>query len=215
VDYSAKDKLVVVDPLTENALNLTNQLIDKSTKDLTFIVQYPQLEGWSNMAVQTKLNDFFKAEATGYVTAGQELLQLSTTDWNTDEIPLRFDYDTNYTITYNQENKLSMYFEPYQYTGGAHGTFGYQAHTFDLTTGEELSLKQVTNNPNYQTIINAAILQQIKERKIVLLYPFESIREDQGFFLREDSLVVYFSLYEYTPYVAGMPEFSIPLSDFK
>jgi len=216
VGYQAKDKLVTLTLNAENPLTLSGKLIDESTGGTVNKAQYPQLSGFANTAVQEKLNAFFLAKAEEYIKAGKDLPEQMRKDWGDTEKPIPYETNVNYTITLNQNNRLSMYFIPYEYTGGAHGMYDYHAHTFDLTTGEELTLKQVaSDNPNYKSIINTAIQKQIKDRKMELLTPFTSIRDDQGFFLRGNSVVVYFSLYEYVPYAFGMPEFSIPLSAFQ
>ena len=41
------------------------------------------------------------------------------------------------------------------------------------------------------------------------LYAFDKINDTQKFYLQDDSLVIYFDLYEIAPYVAGIPEFAI------
>ncbi|MNP77964.1 hypothetical protein D3C76_1754850 [compost metagenome] len=77
-------------------------------------------------------------------------------------------------------------------------------------------MKEVANNhANYVSIINGKMKEQIKERKLGLLYPFESIEADRDFFLNRNGVVIYFTEYEYMPYVAGMPEFVIPYADFQ
>jgi hypothetical protein len=216
VGYQAKDKLVTVTLNAENSLTLSGKLIDVSNDKATNKVQYPQLSGFANTAVQEKLNAFFLAKAEEYIQSGKELPEQMEKDWGDTDRPIVYETNVNYVITKNQDNQLSMYFIPYEYTGGAHGMYDYHAYTFDLTTGEQLTLQQVaSDNPKFKSIINTAIQKQIKDRKMELLTPFTSIRDDQGFFLRGNSVVVYFSLYEYVPYAFGMPEFSIPLSAFK
>lgn len=216
VGYQAKDKRITVALNAENPLTLTGKLIDESTDNAIIKVQYPQLSGFANTAVQEKLNAFFLEKAEEYVKSGKNLPEQMEKDWGGTDRPIVYETNVNYVITLNQDNRLSMYFMPYEYTGGAHGMYDYQAYTFDLTTGEELTLKQVaSNNPNYKSIINTAVQNQMKDLKVELLSPFTSISDDQRFFLRGNSVVVYFSLYEYVPYAFGIPEFSIPLSAFK
>ncbi|MBD0383339.1 PdaC/SigV domain-containing protein [Paenibacillus sedimenti] len=215
IGYSAADKLISIQPIKENALKLTNVSIDDRKED-GITIQYPQIEGWTNTAASAKINAFWKAEALKYAAAGQELLKEFKAEQTADMPELRFAFDVNYTVTYNQQNKLSMHFDTYQYTGGAHGMYDMEAHTFDLSTGEEITLKQAAlGDPNYKQIINEEIKKQIKERDYVLLEPFETISDDQRFFLLDNDIVVYFALYEYTPYALGIPEFSIPVSRFK
>ncbi|MFD0714647.1 RsiV family protein [Paenibacillus sp. GCM10027626] len=55
----------------------------------------------------------------------------------------------------------------------------------------------------------------MKQKNVELLSPFKTIDKDQRYYLRGNAIVVYFSLYEYYPYVEGIPAFAIPLSAFK
>ena len=42
---------------------------------------------------------------------------------------------------------------------------------------------------------------------------FEGIRSDQDFYIADTVLVIYFQLYEITPYSLGFPYFPIPILD--
>lgn len=52
---------------------------------------------------------------------------------------------------------------------------------------------------------------QIEERDLPLLGEFEGIRPDQDYYIVDNVLVIYFQLYEISPYAAGFPYFPIPL----
>ena len=41
------------------------------------------------------------------------------------------------------------------------------------------------------------------------LYAFNKIKNNQKFYIKDDSIVIFFDLYEIAPYVAGVPEFII------
>ncbi|MFC5452219.1 PdaC/SigV domain-containing protein [Paenibacillus aestuarii] len=215
IGYTAADKLISIQPVKENTLKLTNVTVNDQQAD-GITIQYPQIEGWANAEASAKINEFLKAEVAKYQAAANDLLK-ETKSYVTPDMPeLRFSFDVNYTVTYNQQNKLSLHFDTYQYTGGAHGMYDMASHTFDLSTGEELTLKQAAlNDPNYKSIINDEIQKQIKERDYTLLTPFVTINDDQRFYLKDNDIVVYFSLYEYTPYALGIPEFHIPVTSFK
>lgn len=211
--YNHKEQLITIHPIVENSLILSNKEIDHSSSKRHFAIQYPQLSGMSEPEAQEQINSFLEQQAKDFEQAGQELFAQSEELELTEGTQLY--YDVNYSITYNQDGKLSIAFDHYEYTGGAHGNYGKQAYTFDLNTGKALTLKQAANNNGgYKQIINAQIKQELKKRGYDLLEPFETIRDDQGFYLRGDKIIVFFSLYEYTPYAVGMPEFSIPLELF-
>ncbi|MEC0227314.1 stalk domain-containing protein [Paenibacillus alba] len=211
IGYKDQNHVVSITKIQENELTLTNKSDSKKiTDNQNITIDYPQIEGWANSAASAKINAFIQSEIEKYKDAANKELSKSGNVYP-------YSLDVNYQITYNQKHKLSLYFEVYTFTGGAHGSTSHDAHTFDLDTGNELSLQQVTsNNTNYKTIINQEITKQLKERQLEsdLLEPFESIRDDQGFYLKDDMVVVYFGLYEYVPYVLGILEFPIPLSAF-
>ncbi|WP_028560222.1 PdaC/SigV domain-containing protein [Paenibacillus pinihumi] len=213
IGYSNKEQLVTITPIIENSLILTNKRIDQSKPGREFVIQYPQITGMSEPEAQDKINSFLEKEAEKYEQAGKDMYkEIKDADVPKDG---GLYYGVNYTIAYNQNDRLSMHFDVAQYTGGAHGIYDMQSHTFDLKTGKEITLKEVAkNNSAYKQIINTEIKKQIKQRGYELIEPFDSIGDDQRFYLRGNAVIVYFSLYEYTPYALGMPEFSIPLDKF-
>lgn len=216
IGYNDESRVVSISKIKENELKLTNKSEEQTKTDNRSIsLQYPQIEGWVNSAASAKINTFIQNEIAKYKAAA--LQQLSDlTEQNSGTAPdFPNTFDVNYQVTYNQDHKLSLYFIVYTFSGGAHGFYSWDAHTFDLDTGNEQNLQQVTsNNPNYKTIINQEIKKQLKANDYELIEPFESIRNDQGFYLKNDTVVVYFGLYEYAPYALGILAFPIPLSDF-
>ena len=81
--------------------------------------------------------------------------------------------------------------------------------TMDTGTGESFSLHQLL--PGYMEIINAEISRQIRERDIPVLDSFKGISPDQDYYVSDHTLVIYYQLYELSPYAAGFPYFPIPL----
>ncbi len=212
--YNHKEQLITINPIVENSLILSNKDIDHSTSDRHFAIQYPQLSGMSEPEAQGKINSFLEKQAKEFEQAGKELFAQSSSIDLIEGTQLY--YDVNYTITYNQDGKLSIVFDHYEFTGGAHGNYGKQGFTFDLNSGKVLTLQEAAlNNSRYKQIINTQIKQELTKRGYDMLEPFETISDDQGFYLRGDKIIVFFSLYEYTPYSEGMPEFSIPLELFR
>lgn len=217
IGYNDESHVVTIDKIQENELKLTNKSESQTkTDNRTITLQYPQIEGWANSAASTKINAFLEAEVEKYKAAAIQQLNDLTEESSGTAPDFPNTFDVNYKVTYNQDHKLSLYFIVYTFSGGAHGFYSWDAHTFDLDTGNELSLQQVTsNNANYKTIINQEIKKQLAEKEYELIEPFASIRNDQGFYLKDDTVVVYFGLYEYAPYALGILEFPIPLSAFK
>ena len=84
--------------------------------------------------------------------------------------------------------------------------------TVNVQTGRNYLLSQLFKpGVDYITPISNEIKRQIKERDIPLIAEFTAIAPNQTYFLHEDNLVIYFAIYEYTPYYVGIPEFPIPI----
>ncbi|MNC30245.1 hypothetical protein D3C75_785240 [compost metagenome] len=190
---------------------MTTAVIDETTDKLEFNIQYPQIAGFADTAVQDKVNKTILAEVNRIAEASKKDLEYAGD--SSKIIPNG--YTVHYFITHNISGKLSLYLQSYLYTGGAHGMPARVPLTFDLSTGDTLTLQQATgNNPDYAAIINKVVKEDFAQR-YTLLTPFEAISENQAYFLRNDAVVVYFHPYEYTAYVAGFPEFEIPLTQFE
>ncbi|MBB3108719.1 hypothetical protein FHS18_000747 [Paenibacillus phyllosphaerae] len=212
IGYNNTAKLVTIEPAKVNALTLQNETYNISKPNVEVDIQYPQIEGLANADVQAKVNALLQAEAASFKKDAEAFVKQAEEE-QADVPP--YSYEINYTVTKNDNNLLSVRFEYYAYTGGAHGMPDYIGHTYDLTTGKELTLQEAAqNNPSYVSIINAEVSKQFAKYE-PLFEPFTTIPADQRFYLRGESLVVYFTVYEYTPYAAGIPEFAIPLSKFK
>ncbi|MBP1994068.1 PdaC/SigV domain-containing protein [Paenibacillus eucommiae] len=222
ISYDAKSHTVGIQTIKENDLAITTSAIEEEDDYMSLLVHYPKLTGFANEEVQQQINTFLKKEAETHAQAGRsdleqavkgnEEIEAENPDYSMPPVI----YDGTYTVTYNENNKLSLYVDYYMYTGGAHGMTARVPYTFDLGTGELITLKEAAQgNANYVSIINKAINSQIAAADLPLLEPFESIEPDREFYLKHNGITIYFSQYEYTPYAAGMPEFEIPFEAFK
>ncbi|MCA1054974.1 DUF3298 and DUF4163 domain-containing protein [Rossellomorea aquimaris] len=117
----------------------------------------------------------------------------------------------SYEVKTNERNVLSVSLSNYTYhEHAAHGMTYIKSLTFDLEKGKRCSLKDLFNpGSDYVGRISELVALQIKERDVPLLGEFTGIRPDQDFYLADKALVIYFQLYEITPYVVGFPMFPI------
>lgn len=121
--------------------------------------------------------------------------------------------DVAHNVTYNAGDLLSVTITEWAYTGGAHPMSYKRSFTFDTRTGDRLALADLFRpGTDYCARLNAVIAAQIDGRKIPIFSftPFAGVKDNQEYYLTADSLVVYYQLYEYTPYVFGFLEFPIP-----
>ncbi|MNI27783.1 Anti-sigma-V factor RsiV [compost metagenome] len=220
ISYDAASQRIGIETIKENELTFGTTTIAKVDSSIT--VNYPQLNGFANKAIQQKINDFLKKEVEANVAAAAKELSDALKDQseikadNPDLMVSPVSYEGNYTVSYNEQGKLSLYMDYYLYTGGAHGMDLRTPYTFDLATGDLLTLQDVAGNkPDYVSIINDSIQKQIAMERVPLLETFKTIEPDRHFFLKHNEVVIYFEPYEYTAYADGMPEFEIPFSAFK
>ncbi|WP_426446262.1 stalk domain-containing protein [Paenibacillus sp. S-38] len=220
VSYDEASRTIGVETIQENPLRIVTVTTDGGHPLVD--AQYPQIEGYADAAVQQKINDTLKKENEARIAEG--IRQLKEADqWNSElktdnpelEIPPSA-YSASYVVTYNENGRLSLYSDYYFYGGGAHGSTVRQGYTFDLKTGESMSLQETAGGSgDYVGIINREIRKQIAGSGLYLLTPFETVEPGRDYFLTHEGVVIYFQQYEYTAYAEGMPEFIIPYDSFK
>lgn len=117
----------------------------------------------------------------------------------------------HYEIKTNERGILSLILSNYAYSYPmAHGNTIARSLTFDVNTGKLYSLSDLfMPGSNYVKALSEQIAVQIKQRDLPLLDGFQAIKPDQDYYLADKALVVYFQLYEITPYYAGFPMFPI------
>jgi len=161
----------------------------------------PRVQGLRNQRVQSRINSVIQAEL------GRVLRELGYGRSDVNVYP-------SFTNTTNGNGVSSSYTDIYGYTyGAAHGLTIRRSFTFNLANGRLYQLSDLfAPNSDYIERISNIIKEQIEEQDLPLIRPFERISPNQGYYLEAYDLVIYFQVYEYTPYVIGIPEFRIPYS---
>lgn len=123
----------------------------------------------------------------------------------------------NYSVKLHQKGLLSLLYENYGYSkGAAHGITYQSSQTFNLEDGAEYKLRDLfQSGSDYRRRLSDIIKREFKKRDIPMIAEFQSIGEDQDFYLTDKAIGIYFQLYEYTPYVYGFPTFEIPFPEVK
>lgn len=174
---------------------------------LTFI-EYPELSGMENTAVQNSINDKLKAEF---------LNDIGTKTSDDEEYPEEL--TCKFTVTLNKD-LLIIDKNGYLYPiGAAHGMPSQDYLYIDLKTGVFYQLKDLFKpDSNYADKLASLVKNQMLLDNRVstitggLAY-FETdvtVSDDQYFILGNDSIKVYYYPYEIAAYAAGFPEFEIP-----
>lgn len=164
-------------------------------------IYYPELYGMSNLAVQEEINETI-FELTWQLVKEQYPLQGLE----------HFDQIIGtYEIKTNERNIFSLSLSNYAISSqAAHGLTIMKSLTFNIDSGKNYTLADLfTPHSDYIELLSNHIQLQIKERDIPLLDGFTEIRPDQDFYIADKVLVIYFQLYEITPYYIGLPMFPI------
>lgn len=178
------------------------------------VAYLPEIVDMKNLAVQNSINEIFKNylvnSLTEYNTSAQELYAMKGKNINPDWKPT---FKGEYTIHCNNDKLLSLTQFNYLFTGGAHGMSYMIGTTVDLQTGEIYKLSDLfISDKNYKQAINKIIERQIEERLDKDAINFTGITDDQSFYVEQNGLVIYFSLYEIAPYSSGFLRFHIPFN---
>ncbi len=202
-----KELRVDIVPFKANDLHLGNVREKLQTETLTVDAQYPRILGL-DPEIQEAMNAYFRERAKRAVDQG-----LLSEDQSAKADPVRWPTQVflNYRVTYNRGGLLSILFDDYLYTGGAHGGTVREGYIVDIERGKRLGLADMfTPGTDYVSLLSRNIGEQIRAEGTEPLSPFERIREDQDFYVEKEALVIYFQQYELMAYAYGFPEFRIP-----
>lgn len=205
---------------TSDGDNSQVAIVDKvyKTKNeyLEIDVTIPQIENLDNKEGEKAINDEIVKWTEDWINDVKLISDQYFKDGVAPLVP--YQLFSKYNIT-NTENIISFYIDYYQFTGGAHGMTTRIAYNVDKSKGIKLQLKDLfNNNYDYKSVIDKEINKQIKkdpDKYFTGKEGFNGIKENQSFYIRDNTIVIYFGLYEIAPYVAGIQEFSIPSKLFK
>lgn len=170
------------------------------------IVYYPQVILMNNYLIQNYINQTIIKETQGLIDQ-----QVGETPSTVAEML------GTYEIKNNQRDVLSLTLTNYTYHDkAAHGMTYKRSLTFDIKTGKRYELKDLFKpDSNYIERLSTIIKEQIKARNIQLIEDFTLISPNQDFYIADKTLVIYFQLYDITPYVFGFPMFPISVYEIQ
>ncbi|WP_019156699.1 DUF3298 and DUF4163 domain-containing protein [Robertmurraya massiliosenegalensis] len=168
------------------------------------IVFYPRIRGIRNRIFEKRLNDLI-------VKAVQTLIDTQVGNMPTTITEMLGTYE----IKNNQREVLSLLLSNYTFHHqAAHGMTYLKSLTFDLQKEKLCTLADLFKPGSpYVDRISTLIKEQIEKRGISLLNEFTQIKPDQDFYIADKTLVIYFQLYDITPYAFGFPMFPVSVYD--
>lgn len=195
-----------------------NQIIMKYT------IKYPQFISATYQAMANKLNSLYRTKAYMYEKSNIiNLYQMAMVEYEysvANHFPIRqFDAYVDFTVTYNEDCIVSLYFDQYEYAGGAHGLTIRYSDTWDMLRSKRIELNELFHNKsNYREMVLSEIDQQIAsqidgEASMYFDDYAKLVRDNfkaNNFYLTEEGVVIYFQQYDIAAYAAGLPTFLLP-----
>jgi len=213
------------EPVTVNKIIIESSMNYKDTPVLHYKIEYPrflhpiyqnELDG-INEWYQKQAEDLQKKYETELYREAVELYEYS----NANQFPFHmYDAVSVYEVTYNLNDVLSLYYDHYIYSGGAHGSTKRKSDTWDIKTGCRIFLFKYTKDP---ALLRADILNKIRVQIALQMekgenwyfedYPLliDEHFDPMSFYITPNGLVIYYQQYEIAPYSSGIPEFTISL----
>ncbi len=128
-----------------------------------------------------------------------------------------------FEVTLNRPPLVSLYYDVYEYTGGAHGNTTRTGNTWDLQKGRMLKLNELFR-PGYQymPVISAAVTAEAHRREAAGEgYYFDNLDQNlaqyfdpANFYLTSEGLAIFYPLYTISPYAGGINVFEVPYGLF-
>lgn len=203
---------------------IENELFHKETIVLRYKIEYPQLASVHFEKVSNKLNTYYKGKAYALQNYFMQKLYRQAVIQYEQAVHHDFPFHTfeaqeNFLITLNQNCAFSLYFDQYQYTGGAHGTTVRYSDTWNMQNGCKESLRNMfVSGTDYKKYIIDSIYRQIEKEIAHGENPyFDDYKENvvksfnsRSFYLTPNGIVIYYQQYDIAPYASGIREFTIP-----
>lgn len=206
---------------------MTDQLEFQGTPVLNCQIRYPQFQSTCSKEAVEKVNEYYRAMAQEKGTGCRGNLYREAVNAleysRSSHYPFYpFEFDVDYKVTYNKDCVVSLYFDQYEFTGGAHGQTVRSSQTWDFGTAKQLSLEDFfQNGTDYirqiQTWIEYETAGRLKSDPASYFeaYP-ELIRskfQEDHFYLTPQGIVIFYQQYEIAPYSSGLPEFLLLFSE--
>jgi len=165
--------------------------------------------GYMNML--TMAEDYYNLHVSEEIEGGMEPLSCSRT----------------VSVTRADENTLTLLYNDYSYTGGAHGIYGSRGYVFDTQSGERLALEDLTDD--YTKLRDFLVdfmvaeaesdadmaerLNQMPDASYAEM--FEPLLRTGSWYFGQDGLEIFSDVYELSDYASGPIAFTVPYEKLK
>lgn len=194
-----------------------------NTEMLKLTIRYPKIS-LNNLQSECQINNQINMEVSNYKRYAKYLFKQAikgyTQSQNNGYPFLGYEAYMEYSITYNENCFFSVYFDKYEFTGGAHGSTVRASNTWELCRGTRLQLNSFFRpGTDYRRLlIDEAIRQaeEIQRRQNIYFDDYKSLIiknfNEDSFYLSPKGITIYYQQYDIAPYSTGIVEFTIPYS---
>ena len=199
---------------------ITDLAIKEDHEALKVDMVFPLVQGFMDKQAEEKINQIIQEDIHNFKNQIQSESEEYSQSARSEGWEVRkYTANAYYIVHYQMDDLLSLSVFYYSYTLGAHGHTLQRAYNFNLENGKEILLGDILKEKkNYIDVINQKIKRQMElnpQEYFSEWSVFQSISQEQPFYLIEDGIVVYFGLYEIAPYASGIRYFKIPYSLFE
>lgn len=190
---------------------------------LTYTIEYPKFCSFRFCRCLHLVNKFYRKKALKFQRYCEtELFPMAIEQYEDDienNFPIHvFEAMQVYEVTYLNECIISIYFDQYQYTGGAHGNTTRQSQTWNLRECKLIKLRHLVQcPPDYKTYILSEVEAQIKNCPDIYFENYQELIAEtfnkNSFYCTNKGIMVYYQQYDIAPYSSGIREFLLPYSN--
>ena len=206
---------------------ITSKPLYKGIVMINNSITYPQFEIKNNLHVAQSLNEFYRNDARQYYQySSQELYNAAIKEFLYDiqqHFPFReYQVVQTFETTYNRTPLLSIYYDRYEFSAGAHGTTTRASNTWFVPNGAGVELSNLFEGSYYKGIIYEYITNEInKQMEQGDSYYFDDYAkkvfryfDENNYYITDSGFAFYFPQYTIAAYAQGIPVFLIPYDVF-
>ena len=198
-------------------LIIENGIIEKEEKSVRYVLNYPIIKLLNK---ENNFMNFINKRIYEDVLCFKEVVQQILSE---DESNILTNLLTEYTVTFNENNIISIPIEFNQFIGLYNISY-INSYNYDFNLEKEIKLKDIFDKVmDYKKFLTNTIRLQLSGRleycekeiedEIINLIHSIEIYEDQPFYLESDGLVICFSSYEMGNSITNILEFKIMYED--
>lgn len=182
-------------------------------------ISVPEIEIEEYQYNADMINEYFELLKENYREEFEYELSLLTEEELSGHGARRY-LDLSFSTEYNRDGIISFMIFVETYQGGAHGNMTILSETFNLRDGTRVTADNLftVGEEEYTSRIKQYILEvmdkNVESGQAMYFDNYhelvEATYDKEAFVLTEDSLLVYFQVYDLAPYAAGVIQFHIP-----